>query len=94
MSYHLAHLLRAQAYADSNDISLLREDPFGYGIDGTVWRTSRHSVVKVLEHEKNFRDELECYQRLTQAGVDEISGLRFLDSLVSTQDNESLKLSL
>ena len=74
MSYRLSHLTRAQAYADANKISLIREDPFGYGMDGTIWRTSRHSVVKVFEHEKNYRDELECYRRFQAAGVETISG--------------------
>lgn len=74
MSYSLSHLARAQAFADANKIALPREDPFGYGIDGTVWRTSRHSVVKVFELEKNYRDELECYRRLGAAGIDNISG--------------------
>lgn len=69
-----SHLERAQEYADSRKISLHREDPFGYGMDGTIWRTSRHSAVKLFEREKNFRDELECYQRFTAAGVDAISG--------------------
>ena len=55
-------------------MGLTREDPFGYGIDGTVWRTSRHSVVKVFEHEKNYRDELECYRRLGAAAINYISG--------------------
>ncbi len=43
-------------------------------MDGTIWRTSRHSAVKVFEHEKNFGDELECYQRFQTAGVEAISG--------------------
>ena len=69
-----SQLEQAQAYANSRDISLHREGPFGYGMDGTIWRTSRHSVVKSFEREKNFLDELECYQRFAAAGVDAIAG--------------------
>jgi hypothetical protein len=43
-------------------------------MDGTIWRTSRHSVVKALERERSFLDELECYQRFTAAGVESIAG--------------------
>jgi hypothetical protein len=74
MSYSLSHLARAQSYADANKVALIREDPFGYGMDGTIWRTSRHSVVKVFEHERNFRDEWECYRRFASAQVESVLG--------------------
>lgn len=74
MSYRLSHFVRAQAYVDHNKTALVREDPFGYGMDGTVWQTLRHSVVKVFEHAKNYLDELECYRRLADAGVENLSG--------------------
>ena len=85
MSYALSHLVRAQAYADHNKTSLVREDPFGYGMDGTVWRTTRHSAVKVFEHEKNYDDELECYQRFADAGVEDLSGFK-IPSLLGFHD--------
>jgi len=69
-----SHLERAQAYADSREILLHREDPFGYGMDGTIWRTSRQSVAKTFEREKTFRDEVECYKRLSAKGIETISG--------------------
>ncbi len=56
------------------EISLHGEGPFGYGMDGTIWRTSRHSAVKTFERDKNFRDELECYQRFAAANIDTIAG--------------------
>lgn len=74
MSYSLSHLARAQSYADANKIALHREDPFGHGMDGTIWRTSRHSVIKVFEHQRNFRDELKSYQRLAAAGIESLLG--------------------
>ena len=43
-------------------------------MDGIIWRTSRHSVIKTFEREKSFRDELECYRRFATAGVEAISG--------------------
>lgn len=41
----------------------------GYGSDGSVWTTSRHTAVKALYFQKNFDHELECYLRLKQANV-------------------------
>lgn len=66
--------LRAEQYAQSKGILLRRERPLGYGTDGTVWRTSRPSAVKALEHERNYRNEVCCYQRLTAAGIDQLEG--------------------
>ena len=43
-------------------------------MDGTIWRTSRHSVIKTFEREKSFHDELECYRRFAAAGIDSIAG--------------------
>ena len=86
MADHLsAHLLRAQAYADSKGISLRRKYPLGYGTDGTVWRTSRRSAVKVFEYEKNYRVELGCYRRLKSTGIDTLCGLA-IPGLVDCDD--------
>ena len=45
----------------------------GYGSDGSVWKSSRHTAVKALYYQKNFDHELECYQRLKSANVRSIS---------------------
>jgi hypothetical protein len=66
--------MRAEQYAQSKGILLRRERPLGYGTDGTVWRTSRPSAVKALEHERNYRNEVRCYQRFAAAGIDELDG--------------------
>jgi hypothetical protein len=52
MSYSLSHLVRAQAYADDKKTSLVREDPFGYGMDGTladITTFGRQSIRKSKE---------------------------------------------
>jgi hypothetical protein len=65
-------LSRAEEYCDSRRILLTGKDMLGYGSDGSVWRSSRHTAVKALFHTKNFEHELECYQRLKSAGVQHI----------------------
>ncbi len=48
--------------------------PLGHGTDGTVWRTARKTAVKALQLEKNYRTELECYQRFKQRRVTTLDG--------------------
>lgn len=44
----------------------------GYGSDGSVWTSSRHTAIKALYHQKNFDHELEYYLRLKRANVQRI----------------------
>jgi hypothetical protein len=90
----LSHLERAQTFADSNGISLHREEPFGFGMDGTIWRTSRHSVIKTFEHERNFEDELECYRRFAAAGIEAISGFAVPELLAVDAKLKVLEISI
>jgi hypothetical protein len=90
----LSHLERAGAYADSKEISLHREEPFGYGMDGTIWRNSRHSVIKTFEKERNFYDELECYRRFEAAGIEEISGFAIPELLDVDEELKVLEIKL
>ena len=48
-------------------------------MDGTVWRTSRLSVIKSFTRERCYVDELECYQRFKAAGIESISGFAVPD---------------
>ena len=74
MSEHLtSDLERAKAYVHSREIALEEEDPIGYGMDGSIWRASRPSVLKVFEREKNYRDEVECYRRFAAKQVEQIA---------------------
>jgi hypothetical protein len=57
---------RANLYASSVGISIEAE-PFDCGQDGSVWLTSRNSVVKAFERPDNYARELECYLRLRDA---------------------------
>lgn len=75
MSYDsTTHFERAKSYADSKQLSLEVEVAIGYGMDGSIWLTSRPSVVKVFERAKNYRDEVECYRRLASQQVVAIAG--------------------
>jgi hypothetical protein len=95
MSDHfLSHLKRAQIFADSNGISLHREEPFGYGMDGTIWRTSRHSVIKTFEKDRNFEDELECYRRFEAAEIDSISGFAVPELLEVDSELKVVEISI
>ncbi len=68
------------------EISLWLEHKLGFGSDGIVWRSTRPSAVKVLENERNYRNEITCYQRLNEAGVYEIAGLA-VPLLIDHDDN-------
>lgn len=51
-----------------------------------MWRSSRGSAVKVLEREKNFLIEKECYLRLKEAGIVQLIGLA-VPTLVDYDDD-------
>lgn len=65
-------LQKAEEYAKSKGIRIIRKDKLGFGSDGHVWPSSAKSAVKSLEREKNYRDEVECYRRLKAGGVTRI----------------------
>lgn len=52
------------------------EDHLGFGQDGKVWKTSRHTAIKVFERIRQFKAELGCYQRLAQEKLAKIDGLQ------------------
>jgi hypothetical protein len=65
---------RAASYAKLCRIGLDLETPLGFGNDGTVWKSDRKTAVKALYREINYRNELECYQRFSTAGITDIYG--------------------
>jgi hypothetical protein len=67
--------LRAIKYAKREGIVVDFDEPLGEGTDGNVWTTSRLSAIKVLKHKKNYVNELECYQRLMERGIEKVDGL-------------------
>jgi hypothetical protein len=81
-----SHFERAKSYADSKQLSLEVEDAIGYGMDGSIWQTSRPSVVKVYERAKNYHDEVECYRRFASRNVITISGFT-VPVLIGCDDN-------
>jgi hypothetical protein len=62
---------RAHQYAERCAI-VLSQAPLGFGDDGAVWTTSRHTVLKAFQRHSNYAHELECYQRLADAGIRKI----------------------
>jgi hypothetical protein len=62
---------RARQYAERYTIEL-SPAPLGFGDDGAVWTTSRHTVIKAFQRQANYAHELECYQRLADAGIRKI----------------------
>lgn len=67
-------LSRAESYAHSKGIKILRKDMLGYGSDGNVWQSSARSAIKALNRGESYAVELECYRRLKTADVIEICG--------------------
>jgi hypothetical protein len=62
-------------YAAARGIEIDLQNPLGAGTDGSVWPTNRGSAIKVLELEKNYLQELRCYQRLMENNVERVDGL-------------------
>lgn len=44
-------------------------------MEGVVWKTSNHSVIKAFYRLKDYQTELSCYKRLLKHGVNMIHGL-------------------
>ena len=57
-----ALLKRAEVYAKSRGMKILRKDFLGHGSDGAVWSTDRKSAVKVIERRDSYLVELESYR--------------------------------
>src|SRR5262249_45229505 len=79
-------ITRARRYAESEMIHL-EPQPLGMGDDGTVWETSRHTIIKAFARSNNYLHELECYQRLADAGIRKI---REFDVPVLRKHDDSL----
>jgi hypothetical protein len=65
---------RAKVYAQNNGCRIVRKARLGGGTDGEVWRSTRPSAIKVVIGTKNYRDELESYQRLKSANIYRLCG--------------------
>ena len=76
---------RARLYEKQFDIQIHFDRPLGSGTDGSVWNTSRGTAVKALARQQNYINELECYKRLSAAGMTEIDGLS-IPNLVDYSD--------
>ena len=59
----------------------------GGGNDGDVWKSNQNTAIKAFYHEKNFRMELGCYQRLKSHDIRKILGLT-VPQLVAWADSE------
>ncbi|MBI3463008.1 MAG: hypothetical protein HY000_08100 [Planctomycetes bacterium] len=60
----------AETFARQRGIGI--EQQLGFGIDGTVWGTTRKSVVKAHEREIAYCRERDVYYRLKDRGVTSI----------------------
>lgn len=85
---------RAKEYAKYKGIRLAPEQRFAWGSDGTIWKTSAGSALKILERPKNYRDELTAYQRLHAASVDEINGFSIPRLLGSNDALLAIEMSI
>lgn len=63
---------RAHWYAGSRDIEIV--DQLGFGVDGTVYRTTRMSAVKAHDRWRTYCMERDIYLRFKERGVRSIHG--------------------
>lgn len=76
----------AVRYAEIYQISLNLKNPLGYGSDGTVWESDRRTAVKVIERQKTYAVELECYRRLRAKQIRDIQGFA-VPQLIGNEDS-------
>ena len=62
---------RAELFARQNDCELI-SPIFGWGMDGTVFRTNRQSALKILKWQSLYARERDAYLRLKEHGIDRI----------------------
>ncbi len=65
---------RAQTFAARQGFALDLTRKLGFGSDGTVWRTSLGTAIKVFERLRPYGAEKACYQRLRDLNITEILG--------------------
>jgi hypothetical protein len=65
---------RANSYAKNNGRRIVRKARLGGGTDGEVWRSTRPSAIKIVLNARNYRDELQSYQRLKDADIHILCG--------------------
>lgn len=63
---HSELLERAKTYSATRQLPRETQSLLGAGQDGTVWRTSADTAVKVFHREGAFASELAAYQRLAE----------------------------
>jgi len=77
---------RIREYKRLYGIELDFEIPLGFGQDGKVWKSNHRTAVKVLERQRAYAIEAECYKRLSRHRVTSIQGFA-VPKLVRTDDN-------
>jgi hypothetical protein len=65
-------LSRAEQYAAGRSLELIGQQ-LGYGSDGSVWRTSRGSALKIFYTIDRFEIEWECYRRLAAKKIEKLA---------------------
>jgi hypothetical protein len=77
---------RVTQYAAARSLALSSQHPFGFGNDGTLWKSSVPTVIKAFRHHQVYSTELACYLRLQEREVTEIRG--FAIPGISDHDDE------
>lgn len=63
---------KAELYAKTIDVKIVSQ--LGFGTDGTVFETDRETAVKLFERDRNYRHELQSYQRLVEKQMTNLCG--------------------
>ncbi len=85
-------LPRAELYAKSRGIAVVRQPILGRGSDGAVWRTNRDTAIKVVTRQDNFAKELTCYRRFKASATRRIG--RFAVPLLEGFDEALLVIEM
>ena len=62
-------------YGKRRNKEIMRQGSPGHGMEGRVWKTTSHSVLKAFYRHESYKTELSCYERLLEHKVNSIHNL-------------------
>lgn len=78
-------LARAKQYVQTRRLQLDESGTLGFGQDGTIWRTTTPTAIKVFRREQAYFTELACYERLGAHNITRIEEFS-IPGLVDSDD--------
>ena len=88
----IEHERRAREFANEYEIDIV--DALGSGTDGSVWKTSGATAIKVFDSWKIYCQERDCYDRLAHHKVREINEFNVPLRIIKDDDSMIIEISI